>query len=351
MKIAIVWRGDPQTLPLAFPPRLQPIADALLQLDVTPSPVAFGESAVDDARGELLSCDGALAWVDPLTDGVDRTRFDALLREISSQGVWASAHPDVILKMGVKEVLVRTSHFGWGSGAYAYNTVETFRAAFPARLAADRVRVLKQNRGNSNQGVWKVEIEGSGAGIGPQTRVKVLEARNDIPESGVLLSEFMARCECYLIGDGCIIDQAFQSRVDEGLVRCYMCQGSVIGFSEQFPRNRALGESSLPSFGMAREKTMHPETSVQFQDLRRQMETEWTPGLQSLLRIETDDLPVLWDADFLYGPKTSHGEDSFVLCEINASCVTPYPLAAAARIARAAKDRTAVFRRRRPRIS
>jgi hypothetical protein len=207
----------------------------------------------------------------------------------------------------------------------------------------DRVRVLKQNRGNSNQGVWKVEMEGAEESVGPQTRVTVLEARDDKPESEVPLTEFISRCGLYFVGDGCLIDQAFQPRVDDGLVRCYMCQGSVIGFSEQFPRSRTFGNLSLPSFGMARDKTMHRENAPRFQELRRLMEEEWTPGLQSFLRIETRDLPVLWDADFLYGPKTPEGDDSFVLCEINASCVTPYPVTAADRIARAAKERTAAF--------
>jgi len=32
-------------------------------------------------------------------------------------------------------------------------------------------------------------------------------------------------------------------------------------------------------------------------------------------------LPIIWDADFLYGPKTPSGDDSYVLCEINVSAV------------------------------
>ncbi len=39
----------------------------------------------------------------------------------------------------------------------------------------------------------------------------------------------------------------------------------------------------------------------------------------------TGSLPVLWDADFLYGPKDASGEDTYVLCEINASSVSPFP--------------------------
>jgi hypothetical protein len=34
-------------------------------------------------------------------------------------------------------------------------------------------------------------------------------------------------------------------------------------------------------------------------------------------------LPVIWDADFLLGPKNASGQDSYVLCEINASSVFP----------------------------
>jgi hypothetical protein len=343
MRIALVWRGNPHVVPLEFP-RLQPIYDALMRIGVAPIPIAFSEASVDEARVQLLSCDGVLSWVDPLTDGVDRTKFDALLRDVSAQGVWVSAHPDVILKMGVKEVLVRTKGLGWGTDVYAYDSIEVFHLGFPARLAADRVRVLKQNRGNSNQGVWKVELENPLEPIGPDTRVTVLEAREDFAQPGVRLSEFMSRCDRYLTRGGHLIDQAFQQRVDDGLVRCYMCQDKVIGFSEQFPRNRALGDLSLPAFAMARDKTMHDEAAPRFQGLRDCMESDWTPGLQALLGIERSELPVLWDADFLYGPKTPDGEDSFVLCEINVSCVVPYPLTAVETIASAGKEGIAAFR-------
>jgi len=343
MRIAIVWRGDPDALPLEFP-RLRPIYKALEQIGVIPVPIAFSEARVDEARTRLLACDGALAWVDPLTDGVDRKRFDALLRDVVTQGIWVSAQPDVVLKMGVKEVIVRTKHLGWGTDAYVYDSIDSLYSAFPARLAADGARVLKQNRGNSNQGVWKVELENPAEAVGPNTSVKVLEARENVEQPGVLLGEFMARWDDYLRAGGRLVDQAFQRRVGDSLVRCYMCGGTVIGFSEQFPRNRTLDDPSLPAFGMARDKTMHDEAAAPFQELRRCMETEWTPGLQAALGIETRDLPVLWDADFLYGSKNPGGDDTFVLCEINVSCVVPYPLTAVATIACAAKERTAAFR-------
>jgi len=65
------------------------------------------------------------------------------------------------------------------------------------------------------------------------------------------------------------------------------------------------------------------------------MEKEWVPGMQTLLDIPTASLPALWDADFLYGPKTEDGSDTYVLCEINASSVAPYPDSAAPKVAAA----------------
>ena len=55
------------------------------------------------------------------------------------------------------------------------------------------------------------------------------------------------------------------------------------------------------------------------------MEAEWTPAMIRTLELDPGTLPVLWDADFLYGPRTASGEDSYVLCEINVSSVSPFP--------------------------
>jgi hypothetical protein len=76
-----------------------------------------------------------------------------------------------------------------------------------------------------------------------------------------------------------------------------------------------------------------------FQRLRRLMEDEWTPQLTSLLEIARDDLPMIWDADFMLGPVHSDGSDSYVLGEINVSSVHPYPGEAPTEIARRVADR------------
>jgi hypothetical protein len=57
------------------------------------------------------------------------------------------------------------------------------------------------------------------------------------------------------------------------------------------------------------------------------------------LNIDQALLPIIWDADFLYGPRTVAGEDSYVLCEINVSSVAPFPEQAPEAIARLAMAR------------
>ena len=77
---------------------------------------------------------------------------------------------------------------------------------------------------------------------------------------------------------------------------------------------------------------MHPPSAP---PLKQKMEEEWTPAMMAALGIEEAALPIIWDADFLFGPTDASGEDTYVLCEINVSCVFAIPDEAPAEIARA----------------
>jgi hypothetical protein len=50
-------------------------------------------------------------------------------------------------------------------------------------------------------------------------------------------------------------------------------------------------------------------------------------------------LPVIWDADFLFGPRDETGADTYVLCEINASSCFAIPDQAPAAIALTVRGR------------
>jgi hypothetical protein len=61
--------------------------------------------------------------------------------------------------------------------------------------------------------------------------------------------------------------------------------------------------------------------------------------MMRMLDIDAQSLPIIWDADFLYGPRSASGEDTYVLCEINVSSVFPFPEQAPSEIARRALAR------------
>jgi hypothetical protein len=64
-----------------------------------------------------------------------------------------------------------------------------------------------------------------------------------------------------------------------------------------------------------------------------------------LLGIERDSLPIIWDADFLYGPRDASGQDTYVLCEINVSSVFAIPDQAPDAIALLTRERLLSSRR------
>ncbi len=339
-KIALLWRGDPETRREATPDnnRWQRIFAALAALDIDAEPAVYCEEAAGEVRAQLLTVDGVLVWVDPLSDGRTRVQLDAMLRETASRGIWVSTHPDVTQKMGVKEVLHSTRHLGWGTDTHLYRSFDALRDGFPHRLEADGPRVIKQNRGNGGQGVWKVQVASGGL-------VSVLEAWRGSEPKILPLTEFMAACARYFADDGCIIDQPFQERLPDGMIRCYMGADKVVGFGHQFikalippPPEGAASPEAQPG-----PRIMHPATAPEFQALRQKMEGEWVPQMMQLLGITRNALPIIWDADFLYGPRTAAGEDTYVLCEINVSSVMPIPEQAPAEIARLVRERLVAF--------
>lgn len=341
-RVGVLWRGDRRAdAPLPRADRgLAPLYDALAGLGAAVVPVPYADDEADEVLAELLALDGVLVWVNPIQDGVNRALLDPLLRQASAAGVWVSAHPDVTLKMGTKEVLYTTRHLGWGSDAGLYRSAAELAAGFPGRLSRLGRLVLKQARGNGGNGVWKVELPGGQPGpAGPDTPVRVQDARSrDGSSELVALGAFLRRCEEYLAWSGSLVDQAYQDRLSDGMVRCYFTGDRVAGFGRQWPKGLLDGpQDPAPS------TVMQGPGAPEWQALRRQAEAEWVPQMTAVLGISPGRLPAIWDADFLFGPKSEAG-DTYVLCEINVSAVWPYPAQASAAIAATAVDRSRAAR-------
>jgi hypothetical protein len=342
-RIAILYPGDYETRKNATPEnnRLAKIFQALAEIGVHAEPAVYHDQFCEEVRQQLLQVDAVLVWMNPIQDGRDRSILDPMLREVAASGVYVSTHPDVILKMGTKEVVYRTRHMGWGSDTHLYRSMEQFRRELPTRLASDNARVLKQYRGNGGIGVWKVELMDKTAIPQLETIIRVRQARRGSIEEEISLAEFFDRCKPYFIGNGRMVDQAYQRRLPEGMVRCYMVFDKVAGFGYQavnallpMPPDAPLSDTPQPG-----PRLYHPPTMPEFQELKRKVEQEWVREMQRILDIEYESLPILWDCDFLLGTKKASGEDTYVLCEINVSSIAPFPESAAPIVAEAVLDR------------
>lgn len=159
--------------------------------------------------------------------------------------------------------------------------------------------------------------------------VRVIEASSDARPEEMPLVAFVDRCEPYFEAGGVMVDQPYQERITEGMIRCYMAEDRVAGFAHQYPKG-LLPPGHVRPHG---EKRMFPPDAEAFQPLRARMEGEWVRPMMETLGLDAAALPVIWDADFLYGPRTPAGEDTYVLCEINVSSVFAIPDEAAAAIA------------------
>jgi hypothetical protein len=302
------------------PSRFAGVFDAFATLGAVAMAVPYHDDDRDAVRRQLLASDGVLVWVNPIEDDRDRSVLDALLGEVAAAGIFVSADPAVILKIGTKEVLYTTRSLGWGCDTALYRSVRQLRDELPARLKAGP-RVLKQYRGHSGDGVWKVEAA-------PDGSVRATHAKRGSAEETLRFEALVDRMAPYFDA-GPMVDQAWQPRLAEGTIRCYLVQDRVEGFGHQ-----AIN-ALHPAEPVSGPRLYHPPSKPEFQTLKRRLEHDWLPAMQRLLGIEPDALPMLWDCDFLLGPKDAAGDDSYVLCEINVSSVSPFPDSAVEPLARA----------------
>jgi hypothetical protein len=179
-------------------------------------------------------------------------------------------------------------------------------------------------------GVWRVAQESAGT-------FSVRHAQRGADEERGPFSLVLERLAPYFANGGHMVDQAWQARLAEGMVRAYLVQDRVAGFGHQavnalYPA--AAGEAA-PQPGP---RLYSGPDDPRFQFLRRRLEDEWVAMLAGRLGLARDRLPVLWDADFLLGEVVDPAQERYVLCEINVSSVAPYPESANAAIVAAVQS-------------
>jgi hypothetical protein len=326
-----VWHGDRETRDSVRleEHRLGPTAAGLRERGLSPEAAVYNDDFADEVKEQLLAVQAVLVWVNPIEQGRDRSKLDAMLRDVADAGVLVSAHPSTILKMGTKEVLYKTRGMSWGSDVNVYRDPSQIRQELPKQLLKGP-RVLKQLRGHSGQGVWKVTPMDD-----PQ-RVLLRHAPRGSVEQAVSLEELFKQFEPYFQGGASVIDQAYQAQIAAGMVRSYLVRDRVQGFGHQAVNALVPAPSGLPAEEAPQPgpRLYYPPDQPEFQEIRTKMEQEWLPDLLRTLDMELNDLPLLWDADLMFGGT----KGSYVLCEINVSSVYPYPESAIKPLAQAVAD-------------
>jgi hypothetical protein len=295
--------------------------------------VVWSDEAAEEVGAQLRGLDGVIVIVNPIQDGATRGVLDGLLREVAAEGVFVSTHPDVIMKMGTKEVLHQVRDLSCGSDVELYRSAEELATRFPARLGSYGRLVVKQGRGNGGNGVWKVDLLSAGAIPDRAATVRVQHARaRDGSSEELVLGAFLDRMGELFAWSGCVVDQPYQARLADGMVRCYFSQRELVGFARQWPKGLRDFATEAEAAARSRPSVMLPPDTGEYAALATLATEQLVPALQARLDIGTDQLPVIWDADFLFG-EPAKGEDRYVLCEVNVSAVLPFPLVASETIA------------------
>jgi len=275
------------------------------------SSVIYNDEKAEQLSNDLLQFDAVLVWVNPLEQGSNRKKLDALLIQLSKDGCFVSAHPDVILKIGTKDVLYKTRETEFGGDVKLYQSFEEFKERF---LTAPVTRILKQYRGNGGDGVFKIDASNLA-----QHKIIVTHAKKGDEEKIVSTNDFFAAFKIYFNDGGILIDQPWNPNITNGMVRCYLTGTKVSGFGYQ--EVNALYPGKTPG-----KRFYFSEDCGLFRDLREIMENKWVPQLQQITGTKNEMMPLIWDADFFINSiNTEKTQEKYTLCEINVSCVSPFP--------------------------
>ena len=263
--------------------------------------------------------DAYISRVNPGNLAFGESGYFDMLRDLSDrQGILGMAHPDAMISFGAKDALVKLRHTSMvPDDTYAYYTQDEFVSQFPTSLSLGE-RVLKQNRGSTGTGIWRVSVEDDrtfeqGEPLPSDTKIKCTEAVDNHVEHHSL-EDFMNFCEQYIVGEnGMLVDMRFLPRIKEGEVRILMVGAKPIYVVHKKP---AEGEDSFSATLFSGAKYTY-DSPDKWEDLVVSFLAELPTICGTLGR---DDIPLIWTADFILDTGDK-GEDEYVLGEINCSCV------------------------------
>ena len=247
--------------------------------------------------------------------------YMAMLRKLIEAGVMGMPTPEAIERYSAKDALARIAAAGAPFSlpdTHAYRSLAELKSGLASSLATG-ARVLKQNSGNTGEGVWRLElVDASAAGSGSvadEAMVRCTEAKDNHTEE-LALGDFCDFCEDYFgEPEFALVDQRFLPGVKaEGEVRVLMACRTPLTLVHKRP---AEGEDAFST-------TLYSGYEERDEDLAQWAHmlgpfSEALPAIFSALDESHALPPLLWTADLIPCAEASGG---FVLSAINATCVS-----------------------------
>ncbi|MEN0588707.1 Cj0069 family protein [Kurthia gibsonii] len=315
MKKIIIFevQGGSDKGPDGYRKDTMPMVQALQQRGFEAEVVFYDFERQQEILNDVL--ENACAYVSRINPGnlKHESAYFSMLRQLCENGIIGMPHPDAMIGYGAKDALVKLTNTSLvPKDTYAYYSLQELFEQFPSSLAKGE-RVLKQNRGSTGEGIWRVSLVDEGEVPHAKSKIKCTEAKDNHVEYWEL-RDFMYFCEQYITGDnGMLVDMPFLPRIKEGEIRLLMLKDCPINVVHKKPQDHEDAFSATLFSGAA---------------YRYDSPEEWQELVTSFLMQLPDvtkqlggyDLPLLWTADFILDTNPD-GTDCYVLGEMNCSCV------------------------------
>jgi len=275
-------------------------------------------------------------------DGGEQCRFDHGLRGLRRQGILVWPAPDVTEKICAKDSPVKISNLNVGLGdTLAYHTAEALSEGF-RRTMAFQPRLLKQNGGDTEDGIWIVQLKSGNYCVNYGDRsceddeVLILVEACDGHEEQHTVAEFVEFCVNgrtekagewtsrsagrYLDGSqtvvGQLVDQRFCPRIVEGELRLSMIGNTCTGITHRQAKGGGTS-ADAPGFSY----TFYSPSDPRFSKLRSEFQEDLST-LMYTLGVPEEPLPLWWTADFILAspPNLAPSEARWIASEFNCAC-------------------------------
>jgi hypothetical protein len=277
--------------------------------------VFYKDSTVDELLAHVLSLKVSfyVSRVDPAKyEDYTEAKYLEFLRALLAEGIEGSTEPDVMMKLGTKQVVhqLRDTKIG-SSDVEIYRTKEELATGFLKFLQRHPEGcVLKQNRGAGGKGVFWIKTATSDV----EGQILCREAHEASLRKFSSWDEFVDEFTLQFLPDSFLVSMPYYKNVQDGEVRCVMTQTKPICIVHKHPVADEAGEyfSCTVKSGARIEYIYDFQANSEWENLSRTV-VSVLPELQSTLGIK--NLPHLWTMDFL-----KNDDGKYVLGEINCSC-------------------------------